>query len=665
MDKPPTWQAARSTAPAIAAVLFVVARQPASSSSRSPAAIALGGFVLLFYIPLGYYTDLSLYRRRQARSSAPPSAARGTDVDVRMFTVGPVQENAYLRAPRRPRPRAVLVDPGEEADRAARARSTTLGVDARRDPADPHALRPRRRRRAGGAGDRRARLLPGDRGARPGRHHELRARGRASGRSSPTTPTRPSRAASGSSSPGFDIDVLFTPGHSPGHVTYAIADEQGTTHLLSRRRALPGLGRADRPARRRRPTLAGLDRDAARAFDDDAVVHPGHMGITTLGRERATNPFLAEPRRRVSEPPSRPRAARTTCCPSRRRARAGRGGRAAASSRPPGYRRIETPAFEAHRAVRARRRRVDRHRPEGDVHLRGRRRALADAAPRGHRPGRARLPRARDAQAPAAREALVPLELLPLRARRRPAATASSGRSARRRSAPTTRRSTPSRSSCCTRCSTSSGVRGLRLRLASPRHAGDPRAPTASELQAHLRAHEDQLSDEVRGRIDLNPLRAFDSDHPGTRAVMADRAAPARPARPPRTPSTSRRSARCSTPPAWPTRSTRPSCAASTTTRARSSSSPPTRSARRARSAAAGATTGWSSSSAGRRRPGIGWAAGVERMLLAAERPPAARAGRRPLRRLAGRPRADRLRARRRGAPRRAERPAWSSPGAR
>src|SRR5205823_14226616 len=29
-----------------------------------------------------------------------------------------------------------------------------------------------------------------------------------------------------------------------------------------------------------------------------------------------------------------------------------------------------------------------------------------------------------------------------------------------------------------------------------------------------------QLSDEVRARIDLNPLRAFDSDHPGTREVM-------------------------------------------------------------------------------------------------------------------------------------------------
>ncbi len=67
------------------------------------------------------------------------------------------------------------------------------------------------------------------------------------------------------------------------------------------------------------------------------------------------------------------------------------------------------------RAVRARRRGGDRHRPEGDVHLRRRRRALADAAPRGHRAGLPRLRRARHAQAAAAGEALVPVELLPRR----------------------------------------------------------------------------------------------------------------------------------------------------------------------------------------------------------------------------------------------------------
>jgi histidyl-tRNA synthetase len=64
------------------------------------------------------------------------------------------------------------------------------------------------------------------------------------------------------------------------------------------------------------------------------------------------------------------------------------------------------------------------------------------------------------------------------------------------------------------------GARGLRLRLSSLGTAAS-REAYREELTAYLRAHEDELSEEVRGRIDLNPLRAFDADHAGTRAVMA------------------------------------------------------------------------------------------------------------------------------------------------
>ena len=62
-------------------------------------------------------------------------------------------------------------------------------------------------------------------------------------------------------------------------------------------------------------------------------------------------------------------------------------------------------------------------------------------------------------------------------------------------------------------------MRGLRLRLSS---LGSPetRSDYRERLQAHLRTHEAELSEEVRGRIELNPLRAFDTDHPGTRSVM-------------------------------------------------------------------------------------------------------------------------------------------------
>jgi histidyl-tRNA synthetase len=63
------------------------------------------------------------------------------------------------------------------------------------------------------------------------------------------------------------------------------------------------------------------------------------------------------------------------------------------------------------------------------------------------------------------------------------------------------------------------GVREVRLRLSSLGSA-HARLEYRQRLQDHLRAHADELSAEVRERIDLNPLRAFDSDHPGTRQVM-------------------------------------------------------------------------------------------------------------------------------------------------
>jgi histidyl-tRNA synthetase len=63
-------------------------------------------------------------------------------------------------------------------------------------------------------------------------------------------------------------------------------------------------------------------------------------------------------------------------------------------------------------------------------------------------------------------------------------------------------------------------VGGVRLRVGS---LGTLAARQAyrEQLQAYLRANADKLSEDVRSRIDLNPLRAFDSDHAGTRAVMA------------------------------------------------------------------------------------------------------------------------------------------------
>ena len=64
------------------------------------------------------------------------------------------------------------------------------------------------------------------------------------------------------------------------------------------------------------------------------------------------------------------------------------------------------------------------------------------------------------------------------------------------------------------------GVGDLTLKIGSLGTASS-REAYRELLRGYLREHEDQLSDEVRSRIDLNPMRAFDADHEGTRAVMA------------------------------------------------------------------------------------------------------------------------------------------------
>ncbi len=90
---------------------------------------------------------------------------------------------------------------------------------------------------------------------------------------------------------GFEIDVVFTPGHSPGHVTYSIPDERV---LFSGDVLFQGsVGRTDLPFGDW-PTLLASIGELLDRFPDETGVYPGHMGVTTLGAERATNPFLRE-----------------------------------------------------------------------------------------------------------------------------------------------------------------------------------------------------------------------------------------------------------------------------------------------------------------------------------------------------------------------------------
>jgi glyoxylase-like metal-dependent hydrolase (beta-lactamase superfamily II) len=90
---------------------------------------------------------------------------------------------------------------------------------------------------------------------------------------------------------GLDLDVLFVPGHSPGHVAYSIPGEGvlvGGDVLFQ-----GSIGRTDLPGGDHATLLASIAMLLER-LPDDTLVLPGHMGTTTLGRERAANPFLHE-----------------------------------------------------------------------------------------------------------------------------------------------------------------------------------------------------------------------------------------------------------------------------------------------------------------------------------------------------------------------------------
>ena len=87
----------------------------------------------------------------------------------------------------------------------------------------------------------------------------------------------------------LQLDVIHTPGHSPGHVTYSV---RGENAIFSGDVLFQGsVGRTDLPGSDG-PTLLESIGTLLDTHPDETVVHPGHMGITTLGAERATNPFL-------------------------------------------------------------------------------------------------------------------------------------------------------------------------------------------------------------------------------------------------------------------------------------------------------------------------------------------------------------------------------------
>jgi len=90
---------------------------------------------------------------------------------------------------------------------------------------------------------------------------------------------------------GLRIEVVATPGHTEGHVTYVFPDEGviASGDVLFQN----SVGRTDRPNGDHQTLLDSIATLLERC-PDDTIVLPGHSGTTTLGREKATNPFLAE-----------------------------------------------------------------------------------------------------------------------------------------------------------------------------------------------------------------------------------------------------------------------------------------------------------------------------------------------------------------------------------
>jgi glyoxylase-like metal-dependent hydrolase (beta-lactamase superfamily II) len=210
-------------------------------------------------------------------------------LDVRMFTVGPVQENCFV-VRRKDASSAVIVDPGDEPEKLLGA-IDGLGIEKVEAILITHTHF-----------DHVGAVAPVARATdAPVYCPELETRVLANIMDfvpwegfGPFESYEADHTVKGGETldlDGLTFDVIFTPGHSPGHVTYALSSEDA---LFSGDVLFEGsVGRVDLPGGDW-PTLLRSIESLVESFGPETVVYPGHMGITTLGRERATNPFLRE-----------------------------------------------------------------------------------------------------------------------------------------------------------------------------------------------------------------------------------------------------------------------------------------------------------------------------------------------------------------------------------
>jgi hydroxyacylglutathione hydrolase len=89
------------------------------------------------------------------------------------------------------------------------------------------------------------------------------------------------------------FETLYTPGHAPGHLGFLMRDDSGTPALVFSGDALfaGSIGRTDLPGGDYTRLMRSI-REKLLTLPDAVVVLSGHGPQTTIGRERATNPFL-------------------------------------------------------------------------------------------------------------------------------------------------------------------------------------------------------------------------------------------------------------------------------------------------------------------------------------------------------------------------------------
>ena len=206
-----------------------------------------------------------------------------------MLTVGPLQENCYLVRASAEASTAVMIDPGEEAERliaAVEGAGVTLEAILLTHCHFDHIGAVAPVARTTGAHvwcpELETDLLTDLMAYMP--YPEF----------GPYESYEPEHTVSGGELlelAGMEIDVLFTPGHSPGHVSFSVPDHQ----LLFDGDVLfqGSIGRPDLPGGDYATLMASIA-GLLEALPDETRVLPGHGPATTLGHERASNPFLHE-----------------------------------------------------------------------------------------------------------------------------------------------------------------------------------------------------------------------------------------------------------------------------------------------------------------------------------------------------------------------------------